>query len=197
MASQEVIGGSRDAAGIPVHEPKPGRTRQLYTVPWGKLTASLAPALQKLNIGGKLTLGFGVLVALMLLVVALNYLGSIAAVRNINRTTDLSAPIYFDFDRAGIKESERPKLQKAKEYLDANPTHRVLFEGHCDWRGTAEYNLGLGDRRAAAAKKYIETLGVPAARVEVVSKGDLGAIENGSDADMAKDRRVDIIFITK
>ena len=49
-----------------------------------------------------------------------------------------SEPVYFDFDRAGIKESERPKLQKAKEYLDANPTHRVLFEGHCDWRGTAE-----------------------------------------------------------
>ncbi len=108
-----------------------------------------------------------------------------------------SEPVYFDFDRAGIKESERPKLQKAKEYLDANPTHRVLFEGHCDWRGTAEYNLGLGDRRAAAAKKYLETLGVPAARIEVVSKGDLNAIENGTDADMAKDRRADIIFITK
>jgi peptidoglycan-associated lipoprotein len=108
-----------------------------------------------------------------------------------------SEPVYFDFDRAGIKESERPKLQKAKEYLDANPTHRVLFEGHCDWRGTAEYNLGLGDRRAAAAKKYLETLGIPAARIEVISKGDMDAIENGSDADMAKDRRADIIFLKK
>jgi peptidoglycan-associated lipoprotein len=108
-----------------------------------------------------------------------------------------SEPVYFDFDRAGIKESERPKLQKAKEYLDANPTHRVLFEGHCDWRGTAEYNLGLGDRRAAAAKKYLETLGIPASRIEVISKGDMDAVENGSDADMAKDRRSDIIFITK
>lgn len=107
-----------------------------------------------------------------------------------------SEPVYFDYDRAGIKESERPKLQKAKEHLDANPTHKVLFEGHCDWRGTAEYNLGLGDRRAAAAKKYLETLGIPASRIEVVSKGDLNAIENGADADMAKDRRAEIIFIT-
>ncbi|MGC4075124.1 MAG: OmpA family protein [Nibricoccus sp.] len=108
-----------------------------------------------------------------------------------------SEPVLFDLDRAGIKESERAKIQKAKAYLDANPTHRVLFEGHCDWRGTAEYNLGLGDRRAAAAKKYLETLGIPAARIEVISKGDIDAKENASDADMAHDRRADIIFITK
>jgi peptidoglycan-associated lipoprotein len=108
-----------------------------------------------------------------------------------------SEPVYFDFNLAGIKESERAKIQKAKEYLDANPTHRVLFEGHCDWRGTAEYNLGLGDRRAASAKKYLETLGIPASRIEVISKGDIDAPENASDADMAKDRRADIIFITK
>jgi peptidoglycan-associated lipoprotein len=108
-----------------------------------------------------------------------------------------SEPVYFDFALFGIKESERPKLQKAKEYLDANPTHRVLFEGRCDWRGTAEYNLGLGDRRANAAKKYLETLGISASRIEVVSKGDMEAIENGSESDMAKDRRADIIFLKK
>jgi peptidoglycan-associated lipoprotein len=108
-----------------------------------------------------------------------------------------SEPVFFDFDRAGIKETERPKIQKAKAYLDANPTHRVLFEGHCDWRGTAEYNLGLGDRRANAAKKYLETLGIPAARIEVISKGDIDAKENGTDADMANDRRADIIFLKK
>ena len=109
----------------------------------------------------------------------------------------LIQPVFFDFDRAGIKESERSKIQEAKAHLDANPTHRVLFEGHCDWRGTAEYNLGLGDRRAAAAKKYLETLGIPASRIEVVSKGDIDAKENGSDADMANDRRADIIILKK
>jgi peptidoglycan-associated lipoprotein len=109
----------------------------------------------------------------------------------------LIQPILFDFDRAGIKESERSKIQAAKAHLDANPGHRVLFEGHCDWRGTSEYNLGLGDRRAAAAKKYLETLGIPAARIEVVSKGDIDAQENGSDADMANDRRADVIILKK
>ncbi|WP_287173119.1 adenylate/guanylate cyclase domain-containing protein [Mesorhizobium sp.] len=91
MASQEVIGGGRDAEGIQA-DGKSRQIRQLYTAPLGKLTAWVAAALRKLNIGGKLTVGFGILVALMLLVVGLNYLGSIAAVRNINRTTDLSAP---------------------------------------------------------------------------------------------------------
>jgi peptidoglycan-associated lipoprotein len=109
----------------------------------------------------------------------------------------LIQPVYFDFDRAGIKESERAKIQEAKAHLDQNPGHRVLFEGHCDWRGTAEYNLGLGDRRAAAAKKYLETLGIPASRVEVVSKGDIDAKENGSDSDTANDRRADIIILKK
>jgi peptidoglycan-associated lipoprotein len=109
----------------------------------------------------------------------------------------LIKPVYFDFDRAGIKESERSKIQEAKAHLDQNPTHRILFEGHCDWRGTAEYNLGLGDRRAAAAKKYLETLGIPAARVEVISKGDIDAKENGADADMANDRRAEIIILKK
>ncbi len=107
----------------------------------------------------------------------------------------LIKPVYFDFDRAGIKESERPKLQEAKAHLDQNPQHRVLLEGHCDWRGTAEYNLGLGDRRANSAKKYLESLGVPSSRIEIVSKGDLEAKENGSDADMANDRRVEVIIL--
>jgi peptidoglycan-associated lipoprotein len=109
----------------------------------------------------------------------------------------LIKPVYFDFDRAGIKESERSKIQEAKAHLDQNPQHRVLFEGHCDWRGTAEYNLGLGDRRANAAKKYLETLGIPAARIEVISKGDIDAKENGSDADMSNDRRAEIIILKK
>lgn len=114
-----------------------------------------------------------------------------------DKITGLIQPIYFDFALFGIKESERAKIQEAKAHLDANPQHRILFEGHCDWRGTAEYNLGLGDRRANAAKSYLETLGIPASRIEVVSKGDIDAQENASDADMAKDRRADIIILKK
>lgn len=101
--------------------------------------------------------------------------------------------VYFDFDSSSIKASERPKLQKAKEYLEQNPGTRLVLEGHADWRGTAEYNLGLGDRRASAAKKYLGTIGAPADKVETLSKGSLEAAKNADDGTAAKDRRVEIL----
>jgi peptidoglycan-associated lipoprotein len=104
-------------------------------------------------------------------------------------------PVLFDFDKSDIKQPERAKLQTAKEYLAKNPTYSLLLEGHCDWRGTAEYNLGLGDRRANAAKKYLLSLGVAADRLESVSKGSLEASKNADDATMAKDRRVDLVVV--
>lgn len=118
-------------------------------------------------------------------------------IENENTIRNLLKPVYFEFNQSGIKPEERAKLQAAKDYLDKNPQYRVLFEGHCDWRGTGEYNLGLGDRRANAAKKYISTIGVSAAKLETVSKGDTEAKENGSDDEMAKDRRVDIVVLKK
>jgi peptidoglycan-associated lipoprotein len=84
----------------------------------------------------------------------------------------------------------------AKEYLDQNPTYRLLLEGHCDWRGTAEYNLGLGDRRANAAKRYLATLASPD-KIETLSKGSLDAEQNGDDAARARDRRVEIVILKK
>ena len=105
--------------------------------------------------------------------------------------------VYFDLDKSAISPAERPKLQAAKDYIDKNPQYRLLLEGHCDWRGTGEYNLGLGDRRANSAKKYLSTIGVPAPKLETISKGDLEAKENASEADMAKDRRVEIIILKK
>ena len=103
--------------------------------------------------------------------------------------------VYFDFDQSGIKASERHKLDAAKAYLEANPTARLLLEGHCDWKGTAEYNLGLGDRRANAAKQYLTTSGVAADKLEVLSKGDLDAVENADEATQAKDRRVELVVL--
>ncbi|HEY5080163.1 MAG TPA: OmpA family protein, partial [Opitutaceae bacterium] len=88
-----------------------------------------------------------------------------------NLIRGLLQPVYFDFDRSEIKGAERPKLQAAKDYIDKNPQYHLLVEGHCDWRGTAEYNLALGDRRASEAKKYLLSLGVPADKVETLSKG--------------------------
>ncbi len=112
-----------------------------------------------------------------------------------NRTALDAQTVYFDFDSSAIKASERPKLQEAKKYLDDNPGFRLLLEGHCDWRGTAEYNLGLGDRRANAAKKYLQSIGVPADRIETLSKGSLEAVPNADDATRAKDRRVNLIVV--
>jgi peptidoglycan-associated lipoprotein len=112
-----------------------------------------------------------------------------------NRTALQAQAVLFDFDKSDIKASERDKLKVAKEYLDKNPAHRLLLEGHCDWRGTAEYNLGLGDRRANATRKYLQSIGVPAERLETLSKGSLEAAKNADDATMAKDRRVDLIVV--
>jgi len=117
------------------------------------------------------------------------------AIDDGNTIRGLLQPVYFDFDKSSITEKERPKLQAAKDYLAQNPGTRILVEGHCDWRGTAEYNLGLGDRRANAAKRYLMSLGVAADRIESNSKGSLESSRNGDDASMAKDRRAEVVVI--
>jgi len=114
---------------------------------------------------------------------------------NQNRSALQAQAVYFDFDRSDIKATERSKLQEAKAYLDRNPNYRLLLEGHCDWRGTAEYNLGLGERRANAARAYLTSIGVGADRLETLSKGSLEAVRNGDTAAMARDRRVDLVVV--
>jgi peptidoglycan-associated lipoprotein len=104
-------------------------------------------------------------------------------------------PVYFKFNQSSVEPAERAKLQAAKDYLAKNPQYHLLLEGHCDWRGTPEYNLGLGDRRANEAKKYLVTLGVSADRLETLSKGSEEAKKDGTDADWAKDRRDDLVVL--
>ena len=104
--------------------------------------------------------------------------------------------IYFDFDRSAIKPSERTKLEEAAKKITGELTGKqILLEGHCDWRGTAEYNMGLGDRRANAVKEYLAKLGIEVIRLEPLSKGDLDAKENAAGEEMNKDRRVEIVII--
>jgi peptidoglycan-associated lipoprotein len=109
----------------------------------------------------------------------------------------LLQPVYFDFDRSALKQSERSKINDAADYLKKNPQYRMLLEGHCDWRGTAEYNLGLGDRRAQAVKQFLKTLGTSADKLQILSKGSLGASEKGTDEQMTKDRRADFVILKK
>jgi peptidoglycan-associated lipoprotein len=79
--------------------------------------------------------------------------------------------VYFDLDKAEIRDDARSSLQKDADWLKKWGSTRVTLEGHCDSRGSAEYNLGLGSRRATAVKDYLVNLGVPAGRIVVVSKG--------------------------
>jgi peptidoglycan-associated lipoprotein len=78
---------------------------------------------------------------------------------------------YFDLDKADIRADAREALTKTAEFLRKYPSIKVTIEGHCDERGSTEYNLGLGDRRAAAVKQYIISQGISADRISTVSFG--------------------------
>lgn len=79
--------------------------------------------------------------------------------------------VFFDLDKSAIKDESRSTLTSNANYMKRWTSVRVTIEGHCDERGTAEYNLALGDRRANAVKAYLVELGVPASSITVVSKG--------------------------
>jgi peptidoglycan-associated lipoprotein len=83
----------------------------------------------------------------------------------------LLTDVYFDYDKADIRESERATLSKNADVLKKYDFLRVTVEGHCDERGTVEYNLALGERRAKAAFDYLVSLGVSADRLRTVSYG--------------------------
>ena len=105
--------------------------------------------------------------------------------------------IYFGFDSSSISASERPKLQEAAAYLEANPGDHLLIEGHCDWYGTSEYNLALGDRRANSASDYLGTLGITPLKINTLSKGSLEAVGGLSKSESSEDRRADLIILKK
>ncbi len=78
---------------------------------------------------------------------------------------------YFDYNKADIRADAREALSKTADLLKSYPRFKVTIEGHCDERGSTEYNLGLGDRRASAAKQYLVSLGISADRISTVSFG--------------------------
>lgn len=88
----------------------------------------------------------------------------------------LLSDAYFDYDKSEIRDDARATLNKNAEALKqifaAHPNGIVTIEGHCDERGSAEYNLGLGDRRSSSAKEYLVNLGVPADKLKVISYGN-------------------------
>jgi peptidoglycan-associated lipoprotein len=79
--------------------------------------------------------------------------------------------IFFDFDKSNIRDDAKGNLSEDAGWLRANPTAQITIEGHCDERGTAEYNLGLGERRAKAARDYLVAAGIDAKRIKMISYG--------------------------
>jgi peptidoglycan-associated lipoprotein len=99
--------------------------------------------------------------------------------------------IYFDFDSSTISDEGRSKLQSLYEAAQRRSDLRVRVEGNCDERGTAEYNLALGQRRADAAKKYLMNLGMDGSRIRTVSNGKEKPHAQGHDEDAWRENRRD------
>ena len=89
--------------------------------------------------------------------------------------------VFFDFDKFNLKPDARKTLEKQAAWLKANPSVRVTIEGHCDERGTREYNLALGERRANSAKDYLVSLGVNPGRLKTISYGKERPVAMGSN----------------
>ena len=93
------------------------------------------------------------------------------------------ATVYFDFDSYEIRSDARPALRENADAISAGaaPGAQITVEGHCDERGSSEYNLALGERRANAVKRYLVDLGVPSSRLRSVSYGEDRPAVNGHD----------------
>lgn len=108
-----------------------------------------------------------------------------------------SDTVHFAFDQYDIDPEARAILDSQAQWLAAHPNTRVTIEGHCDERGTREYNLGLGDRRANATKNYLASRGISPARITTISYGKERPIALGSDdASWAQNRRAVTIVIS-
>jgi peptidoglycan-associated lipoprotein len=105
--------------------------------------------------------------------------------------------VYFGFDSSSISASERFKLQAAADHLASNQADAILIEGHCDWYGTVDYNLALGERRANSARDYLATLGVSDDRINTLSKGSLESTTGLSKSESGQDRRAELIILKK
>ena len=98
--------------------------------------------------------------------------------------------VFFDTDMSTIREDGRATLNRQADWLKKYGNYQITIEGHCDERGTREYNLALGERRANAARQYLVAQGIPAARVKTISYGKERPDPVGSDeAAWARNRR--------
>ena len=119
--------------------------------------------------------------------------------RSTQRTTPDTVPslvtVYFDYDDSALRPDAKDGLRRNAEYLRSVANAKVELQGNCDERGTEEYNLALGKRRAEAAKQYLADLGISPQRLSTVSFGEENPASPGQgEAAWAKNRRVDFIL---
>jgi len=100
---------------------------------------------------------------------------------NADYSTLSAYVVYFDFDSFAVKASERPKLEKIAAWLGENAGAKVVLAGHTDSRGTVQYNLALGERRAIATRDYLLGLGVDASRLTTISYGEERPAQQGDN----------------
>jgi peptidoglycan-associated lipoprotein len=113
--------------------------------------------------------------------------------------TSASSPlkdVYFSFDRYDLELDARSALKANADWLKANPAARIEIEGHCDERGTNEYNLALGAKRAQAAKDYLVTLGISTERLSTISYGEeIPACKDADESCWRQNRRARFVII--
>jgi len=117
--------------------------------------------------------------------------------KSLDARTDLLAKrrVYFAFDSSAVDEENRDIVEAHAAYLAANKNIKVVFEGHADERGTREYNLALGERRAQAVERMAKILGLTGDRIKTVSYGEEKPVAmDHSEAAWALNRRVEIIY---
>jgi peptidoglycan-associated lipoprotein len=118
-----------------------------------------------------------------------------AAAREAALKTAKLEPVFFDFDQWSIREDQKEVMAKNSQWLKSNPNVKVRLEGHCDERGTAEYNLALGQKRAEGVKSFLEGLGISSQRMIPISYGEERPLDPAhNEAAWAKNRRVDIVL---
>jgi len=109
--------------------------------------------------------------------------------------SEILKDVYFDFDSYDVRDDVKPALRALAGYLIKNGSEKLLIEGHCDERGTNEYNLALGERRAQATKKFLLSLGVASSRMEVISYGEEKPVCSEQTEDCwQKNRRVHFVI---
>ena len=106
--------------------------------------------------------------------------------------------IFFDYDRYEIRSDAVPVLEANAQWLKNHPTVKILIEGHCDERGTEEYNLALGEKRAKSTMDYLISLGISPDRMKIISYGKSQPLDPGHDETAwAKNRRAQFLIIEK